>query len=114
MNSTERLSEAHRLRSVGNYVAAEGMYRDLLRSRPHDARALHGLGLAVWHQGRCDEALEAMRAAKLTLPDASDILMDLGTMLGAAHRFDEAVEMFENASRHQQGAIPLISLGNVF
>lgn len=56
MSIGDLLKRATTAHQAGNLVAAESLYKEVLKQEPEQADALHLLGLAAHQQGRSDEA----------------------------------------------------------
>jgi protein O-GlcNAc transferase len=80
---------------------------------PNNATDWHRIGLARWHQGRRDGAIEALRTALGQRPDDVEVMMDLGVMLSHGGDVDEAVETFRRVMEQRpRWTEPLINIGN--
>ncbi len=98
--TTDRLAEAQRLHLSGDLAAAEGRYRDLLRTHPEHADARHLLGFVLYQAGRAAEArTELVRAlaADSSRPDGHFtlglVLRQLGDPAGAIAAFEQATRL---------------------
>ncbi|MEQ1439611.1 tetratricopeptide repeat protein [Fontimonas sp. SYSU GA230001] len=84
-----RYLEAEARRGLGQFEAADALYKGLLRS-PQAARAYHGLGLL--HAGRdLNAAAFYLREAAQRAPTDADVRNDLGYALLRAGRHAEAM-----------------------
>jgi protein O-GlcNAc transferase len=89
-----RALDRHR---AGDVVAAEMLYRQILRIVPSHFDALRLLGLALHNQQKNDEALTAlMRAAKVD-PKAPNVHSDIGIVLQALGRLGDALASQQRA-----------------
>lgn len=66
---------------TGDYRAAESRFRRTISGGGDGASAFHGLGVALWHQGRLDEGLEALQLAVDRAPRNVDYRLWLATAL---------------------------------
>lgn len=73
-----------------NFQAAEERFRQILNSHPTEGRALLGLGMAQYHQGRYQEVLTSLAAAEKILPDESLIYYYQGLAHNGAGTFENA------------------------
>ncbi len=87
------LRRGHLAERAGKPAEAESLYRQALRREPRHAGALHALGLLDYRSGRLESALLHMRRAA-ALQDAPELLCNLGLMLAAAGRTEQAVEAY--------------------
>jgi tetratricopeptide (TPR) repeat protein len=92
----EALSEAHGLVRDGYLPAAEKVLRTILAVDPAHTESLHQLGLVLRDQERPDEAIAVLAAAAKTSRDAA-ILNDLGMILGAVGRGEDALKVYAAA-----------------
>jgi tetratricopeptide (TPR) repeat protein len=65
--------------------------------RPHSPGAHTNLGMALYHQGRLDEAIAECRTGTLLKDDEPAAHNDLGIALGANGQADQAIEEFQKA-----------------
>jgi Flp pilus assembly protein TadD len=84
------------------------VYRESVRAHPSDPGAQQRLGRALFHlAGRPAEAVGPLQEAIRLRPGDAAAHCDLGLVLAALGRLDEAVEAFEEAARldpdHFQG-----------
>lgn len=75
-----RLLRADALRQVGMGADSTRLYEQLLASS-QSARARHGLGLLAAHEGRYDEAVNQLQAARTATPTDALLLNDLAYAL---------------------------------
>jgi len=95
------LAEALAHQRAGRLDRAEALLRDLLQRRPHDADALHLLGIGLHQAGRGGEAVEALRAAVAARPQEAPFHNNLGSALRAAGDLEGAVAAWREALRRQ-------------
>jgi tetratricopeptide (TPR) repeat protein len=104
---------------AGRMAEAEGFYRQVLAIQPKHADALHLLGVVAAQTNRHDLAIKLIREAIAVNPSAAEFYSNLGkayqakgrphdamiaynnlgNLLGAQRRFDEAVEAYRTAIR---------------
>jgi tetratricopeptide (TPR) repeat protein len=78
-------------------VSAEGLYRLIIGQMPTLAGMWANLSYVLERQGRIDEAIETARQALVLEPGLSMGINNLAVALRAAHRVDEAADIFERA-----------------
>ncbi len=81
----------------GDYSAAVGQYREVIRLRPRDPDAYNNLGNALWALGQHEEAMDAYAAALERSPGHADAHVGLGYALSQAGKLDEAIEHYRRA-----------------
>ena len=95
------------------YASTETMWRDVLATRPCNARAHCGVAQALDAHGRLDEALEQYRISLDLDPGDPITHNNIGRVLANLGRYDQAVEEFAIAVRLKPDfAIAQVSLGN--
>jgi tetratricopeptide (TPR) repeat protein len=77
---------------------AEAIARDVLRSHPQHARALHVLGYALLMQGRAEDAIAALEPASRSRRDP-EIETQLAIALRRAGRHDDALSRLKRATK---------------
>ncbi len=82
-----------------DYTTEVGLWRDVVRKRPENARAHNNLASLLLHQGDLDGAAAAVAAALELRPDYAEAHYNLGTVLLARGRMDEAAARFAEALR---------------
>src|SRR3981081_2013081 len=85
------LRNAVALHQRGQLVEAEQSYRAIARLAPDHFDAHHLLGVLLHQQGRNAQALDLIRVALRTEPHEVVALSNLGAVLNALKRFDEAL-----------------------
>jgi predicted O-linked N-acetylglucosamine transferase (SPINDLY family) len=85
--------EHHR---AGRLAEAERLYRLVCAADPHDARALHLLGIVAHQLGRPD-AVDLVARALALAPNAAEVHNDHGAILAAQGRLGEAAASFAQA-----------------
>lgn len=91
---------AVRLADLGRGDEVVEVYRDAVRARPADGDAQARLGRALFHlAGRPAEALGPLQEAVRLDPADASRHSELGVVLAALGRTDEAVKAFEQAAR---------------
>ncbi len=94
------------------YAESEACAREALRLWPDDIDMLNALGVAVWRQGRPDEAVEICESAHRIKPDDFRVLTNLGLVHLEQQRNVEAADCFRAALRVQPKAFdPQMNLG---
>lgn len=88
---------AETLESIGQFDAAEQIYRSLLRAFPDHSAVLHNLALVVRRRGDYSEAERLMRRAVLSTPQEAYFQNSLGAILRGAGKLDEAESCFRSA-----------------
>src|SRR5262249_34595585 len=78
-------------------VEAESGYREVLRARPNEAKALYYLGLVRFHQGDNASAVTHVARALELVPRNAEVWNTFGGMLIAASRPDEALDAYRRA-----------------
>jgi tetratricopeptide (TPR) repeat protein len=100
-------------------VEAEHHFRQAYQRARKNIMAAAGLGGALLHLGRYQEAEELLREALKLDPTAAPVLINLGSLMDARGRFDEGLQFYErvialypdNAMAHQHKAIALLMRG---
>jgi len=91
------LRDAIRDHRVGKFHEAEARYRNILRSMPQNATALHFLGVLRHQQGRPDEGVELVRRALALAPTYVDAWSNLGNVYKESGRMDDAAAAYRQA-----------------
>jgi tetratricopeptide (TPR) repeat protein len=78
----------------GDWSQAEGIYRDIIKTKPDFAEAHNNLGAALKALERPEEAVECYRRALALKPDYVDALNNLARTLRALDRHEEAAESY--------------------
>jgi cytochrome c-type biogenesis protein CcmH/NrfG len=91
----------HLERQRGDYERAAGWYRKAIEAAPRDASGYIYLGAILALQGRLREAEEAHRTATETCYEGciDEAFLNLGLVLLAQERFEEAAECLREAIR---------------
>jgi tetratricopeptide (TPR) repeat protein len=92
---TVRAGFAHH--RAGRLDRAAALYRKALRDDPHDANALHLLGVAAYQSGQIETALGLFERALPALPDLPDLHLNYSNALREAGRVAEAVAGYRRA-----------------
>lgn len=92
-----RLALSHH--QAGRLAQAESIYRQVLAVDPHNADALHYLGVLALQAGQPAAAIDYLRRAIGVHPQIAMFHGNLGSAYGAAGRYDEAFESFRQAIR---------------
>lgn len=93
------LQAALHCHSAGRFAEAERLYREELRLRPNDAKALHLLGMLCHQTGRVEEAVALMTRSVAADPAQPDFHNNLAGVLGQQGRPAEAVTHLREALR---------------
>jgi len=99
--------------SSGRLVDTEGVCREILGVQPHNAEALHLLGVLAHRTGQVDAAVDLVRRAIANSPEAAEYYSNLGVMLTSQGRLDEAAAACHGAlARHPNLPEAHYNLGN--
>ena len=90
--------DAQTLEAQGNWAGAEAEWRALARAHPGDYRLWTSLGIAVAHQGRYAEAIEAYQKALSLRPRAPQAEFNLGVAYFKSGNLEKAVPPLEAAA----------------
>lgn len=105
---------AERHHQAGRLAQADCIYRQVLAADPHNARALHDLGVLAMQAGQPAVALGLFESALRTAPDAGVTLNAAGNALRQLGRTAEARGLLERAAAVEpDSAVVLNSLGNL-
>jgi tetratricopeptide (TPR) repeat protein len=91
---------------AGRPAEAERLYRQVLRRRPDQADALHGMGILAYRAGKLRPAAEYLRRAVAHAPSAPPFHSHLGVVLRALGRHEEAVAAHRRALELDPTAAP--------
>ena len=86
-------------RRNGDYLSAEGIWRDTIAKRPGNERAHYGLAMICDEQGRLPEAIASYEEALRLKPDYGNAHSNLAHDLVQAGRPEEAIVHYEEAGR---------------
>ncbi|WP_144152944.1 tetratricopeptide repeat protein [Paraburkholderia sp. BCC1885] len=107
--SLDRASEWH---AKGRFDDAAREYEAVLAGQPGHAGALHGYGVLQYQRGRTAEAETVLRRSVSLKPEVMS-LSDLGGILVAAGRREEALVQFDAALRiDSRHVVTLVRLGD--
>lgn len=98
----ERLSRARGLTVEGRLDEAAALYCEIAEEDPFSVKARNNLGVLYDELGHHEAALEQFEAARSLAIDSVEVLVNLGSTLGALGRFDEA----ERELRRAQNSVP--------
>src|SRR5437773_12386730 len=87
----QALEQAVQLHQAGKLPQAEQIYRAILQVDPHQAQALHLLGLIAYQMGQHDRATEYMGQALRLKPDYAEAHNNLGVALQEQGKLEEAL-----------------------
>ena len=97
IKSKEMIHEAYELHQAGNILAAEQLYKEILKDQPEHIDALFLLGTLNLQQGYYDTASIFFRKTLTLIPSHVMALCNLGTALQRSGNFDEALSSFRKA-----------------
>jgi tetratricopeptide (TPR) repeat protein len=108
-------SRAHAAHREGRLADAERDYRATLATEPGHVDALHWLGVLHHQRGEHRAAAELVGQAARLRPSDAGVQLNLGTVMRALGRLDDAIERFRNAL-HLRGdfALAHYNLGNAY
>jgi tetratricopeptide (TPR) repeat protein len=87
----------HCLERLGHQAQAVEFYQDCLKFKDYLQLPAQRLGAIYFKEGRLDEAIEQYEPMKRHYPDDISMLVTLGHLYMAAHRYTKAVETFNTA-----------------
>ena len=82
---------------AGRLAEASAIYQEILRESPHDADALHLLGMIAHQSGDNALAADHIGRAIAVAPDLAELHNNLGLVLVSLGRNDEAVASYQRA-----------------
>lgn len=98
----DRLAEAQRLQTAGDFGQACDLYEQILQIDPSDGVAREGMSTSTEHLalsaravGNMDEALEDLLRAKKVEPNDARVLYDLGILEDEMHLFKDADKVLD-------------------
>ncbi len=97
------LEELVQLHRAGRFDEAEDGYRHLLDANPHNAEALHLLGILRGQCGDLSEAFKLIRRASELDPNNATCRHTLGEMYLSEGRLDEAAQAYDQARQLNPG-----------
>lgn len=90
-------------------------YENLLANNPHDADALHALGVLMAQQQHYSEALDKIQQAIQIKPTDPSYYNSLGNVFRRSHQLDQAQKAYQKAIKiNASYAIAHNNLGNIF
>jgi predicted TPR repeat methyltransferase len=93
----EALQIAVGLHQDGRWEEADVIYKEILKTDPTNASALHFAGVLAHQFGRGNEGVELIRKSLTFSPDSADWHSNLGIVLQGTGLFDEAIEAYQRA-----------------
>jgi len=106
------LQDAIAFHQQGELDAAEAGYRSILKVNPHDADALHLLGVIQAQRGRIREAIDLYYQALKINPQLVGAYNNLGVALYGTKSFKQAAENFRQAIALMPTAESYFNLAN--
>src|SRR4051812_7277247 len=94
----ELASRAAQLAADAKWAEAQPLFRELLTNNPHDVQSLAGLGIAVAHQNRPEEAIAPLERASQLAADDWRIWHALGIVYRSSARFEQAADALAKAN----------------
>ncbi len=114
-SSQQVYTEAMNLCNSGRYQEAKKIYEELLRSRPHEVRAVSGLWLCLAELGQSERALEVARLALKLEPDNLTFINEFTVMLFNAGKVEESLEWAKRAVKMgPEGARSYVFVANCY
>lgn len=93
----DALKLALRHMHIGNYRVAELTLKDILKSIPDHAPSKFYLGMAYYHMGNVNEAIDHLHEAVNSDEATADWFSNYGVILNESRRQKKAIEMFDRA-----------------
>jgi predicted O-linked N-acetylglucosamine transferase (SPINDLY family) len=87
--------QAKAFHQSGQHAKAQAGYKKVLKKRPNHFDALHLLGASEHESGDSEAALRLFKRALLLDPRSAPVQCDLGIVLAALRRHDEALACFD-------------------
>jgi len=94
MRTNQQWVEAQQNLITRHYPEAVDAYQNILASQPNNVHALHGLSIALYSQGRYDDALQTINKAIAVDPVNSQLFFTKGQILDAQDKPQEAIESY--------------------
>jgi predicted O-linked N-acetylglucosamine transferase (SPINDLY family) len=111
--ATEAADHAHEAALAahrgGELARAEGLYREALALAPQHVRALRGLGILHWQQGRVADGAECLRARLQVAGDSVQALTELAQAEQLLGRHSEVIELYQRAIALGGGNITVLN-----
>jgi protein O-GlcNAc transferase len=104
MTVRELIAAGHAHYRAGRFADAAEAYRQALALAPDDPDALHYTGVMAFQRGQLGAALDLVQRSVALAPRKATYHANLGLVLYAAHRFDEAVAAQQQAIALQRDA----------
>jgi tetratricopeptide (TPR) repeat protein len=95
----DTLRTAARHHRLGDLDQAEQLYREVLRERPHQALALHSLGLIAYQRGRLEQAEVFVTEAICCDPESPHQYNTMGVIFESLSQPDKAINAYHEAVR---------------
>jgi len=113
--TSEMFEQAVAHHQAGCLESAEHLYRQIIRTCPQHADALHLLGVAAHQKHDHEQAVSVIRQAINVRHTYAPFHCNLGAAYAALNQFDEAIECYREAIRLDPGyADAHFNLGNAF
>ena len=84
---------------IGNYRVAEMTFRDILASVPDHDESLYYMGLALYHMGDLNAAIDSIQKAVKLDGSSAERWTNLAVMLNEVGRQTEAIKAFDKSSK---------------
>ena len=97
MADSNSLATALKHHGDGRLKQAEQIYQQILRQDPHNADALHLMGVMAYQSGKHEIAFDYISRALQVRPDVPHFLGNLGLVHQALGRFDDAIATYRRA-----------------
>jgi len=112
MGEEKLLADAVALYNAGRLVAAEPLFRAVLRAHPSQSAAMHLLGIICVRTGRIPEGLDRLVRSVAIRPNDPEFRRNLGTALRTAGRFTEACDSYRASLALKQDPDTIVDLVN--
>ncbi len=114
-NDREKLAIANQLLHDGKLRDAFDAVTEILNTERQNTDAWHILSNIHLRAGRPDKATSCAKLASDLAPNRPELLIQLGTCLGASSRINDALEVAKNTARLEiQAPAMLSNLGSLF
>jgi predicted O-linked N-acetylglucosamine transferase (SPINDLY family) len=97
ISTAQKLQQAMALYQAGGFDGSVALCRDLLKIDPHQADALHLLGILLAQRGELDQGIQLLQRAVELCPASGEARSNLANALRSAGRAAEAAEAARRA-----------------